>query len=85
MENAQILTIMCANLVTNHPHTTHYFASEAEPVTMVVLGGGGLVEAHLAHPHHHHPLAEEVVVEEEDVAAEGHIGVTVVKHLVAVW
>ena len=70
----------------NH-HTTHYSAHEAEPITMVVLGGGGVVEAHLALPHHHHPpLEEEAVVEEEDVAVEeGHIGVTVVKHLVAVW
>ena len=68
----------------NH-HTTHYSAHEAEPITMVVLGGGGVVEAHLALPHHHPPLAEEVVVEEEAVVAEGHIGVTVVKHPVAVW
>ena len=68
----------------NH-HTTHYSAHEAEPITMVVLGGGGVVEGHLAPPHHH-PLAEEAVVEEEDVAVEeGHIGVIVVKHLVAVW
>ena len=68
----------------NH-HTTHYFASEAEPVTMVVLGGGGVVEVHLALPHHHPHLAEEAVVEEGDVLAEGHTGVTVVKHLVDVW
>ena len=76
---------MCVKTVMRNHHTTHFSASEAELTTMVALGGGeGVVEA-LALPHHHPPLAEEVVVEEEDVAAQGHIGVTVVKHLVAVW
>ena len=46
---------------------------------------GGVVEVHLALPHHHPHLAEEAVVEEGDVLAEGHTGVTVVKHLVDVW